>query len=160
MTLKRFFLLPLLAISPLVFAPAQAAEEGTVQASIPWDGEGKIYQVNTTTIAFLGSLKGIIYVESATGEMNEGFVVCPVMQQLDLESKLTQAVGHCEITASPDDVLYAKMTCEGKLGSQQEMQRRGPRGRGYPLEIRRDTPAGIRQKACAITTYTFRGRSD
>lgn len=116
MTMKRFFMLPLLAILALVLVPATAAEKGTVQATIPWDGEGKVYQVNTSTIVFLGSLKGIMYVESATGEMNEGFVVCPVTQQLDLENGKTHAIGHCEITASPDDVLYASMTCEGKVG--------------------------------------------
>lgn len=116
MTVKRFFLLPLLVIAPLVFSLAQAAEKGTVQATIPWDGEGNVYQVNTSTVVFMGSLKGIIYVESATGDMNEGFVVCPVMQELDMESGTTEAIGHCEITASPDDVLYARMTCEGKVG--------------------------------------------
>ena len=117
MTVKRLILLPLLVISPLAFAPLQAADKGTVQATIPWDGEGKVYQVNSSTIVFIGALKGIMYVESATGEMNEGFVVCPVMQQLDAESGTTSAVGHCEITASPNDVLYAKMTCQGKAGS-------------------------------------------
>ena len=117
MTVKRYFLLPILVILPLAFSPAQAAEKGTVQAAIPWDGEGRVYQVNTSTIVFMGALQGIMYVESATGEMNEGFVVCPVMQQLDLESGNTEAIGHCEVTASPDDVLYAKMTCNGKLGS-------------------------------------------
>ncbi len=116
MTVKRIFLAPLMAALLLGAASAQAAEKGTVQATIPWDGEGNVYQVNSTTIVFMGALKGIMYVESATGEMNEGFVVCPVMQQLDLESGNTEAVGHCEITASPDDVLYAKMTCKGKVG--------------------------------------------
>ncbi len=116
MIVKRIFLAPLMAILLSIATSAQAAEKGTVQASIPWDGEGSVYQVNPTTIVFMGALRGIMYVESATGEMNEGFVVCPVMQQLDLESGNTEALGHCEITASPEDVLYAKMTCKGKIG--------------------------------------------
>ena len=65
MTLKRFFVLPLLAILPMVLAPAVAAEKGTVQAIIPWDGEGKVYQVNTSTIVFLGSEDKLIPVETA-----------------------------------------------------------------------------------------------
>lgn len=117
MTVKRFFLTPVMAIMLSLAVSAQAAEEGTVQASIPWDGEGRIYQVNSDTVVFMGALQGIMYVESATGEMNEGFVVCPVMQQLDLVSGATEAAGHCEITASPEDVLYAKMTCKGQVGS-------------------------------------------
>lgn len=117
MTVKRILSLPLLVFMTFVVSTARAADNGTVQATMPWDGEGKIYQVNATTVVFLGSLEGIMYVESATGEMNESFVVCPVMQQLDVESGGTEAVGHCEITASPDDVVYAKMTCRGKAGS-------------------------------------------
>ena len=116
MTDMRLYLAPVFALLLLAFSPLQAAEKGTVQATIPWDGEGKLYQVNTSTILFLGSLEGIMYLESATGEMNEAFVVCPVMQQLDLESGVTEAVAHCEITASPESVAYARMTCTGKVG--------------------------------------------
>ncbi len=116
MTVKRIILLPLLAIVPLLYAPAQAAEKGTLQAIIPWDGEGRIYQVNSGTVVFMGAFEGIMYVESAAGDMNEGFVVCPVMQQLDLGSGRTQASGHCEITVSPDDVVYARLTCKGVAG--------------------------------------------
>ncbi|MDJ0778339.1 MAG: hypothetical protein QNJ85_10780 [Gammaproteobacteria bacterium] len=114
--MRRIFLAPLVLMLLSIGASAQAAETGTVQAAIPWDGEGRVYQVNPTTIVFMGALEGIIYVESATGDMNEGFVVCPVMQLLDAESGTTQATGHCEITASPNDVLYAKMTCTGEFG--------------------------------------------
>ncbi len=116
MVAKRFFLTGLMASMVLAISSVQAAETGTVQATIPWDGEGQIYQVNTSTLVFLGSLKGIMYVESATGEMNEGFVVCPVMQKFDMKSGSTEAIGHCEITASPEDVLYAKLSCKGEVG--------------------------------------------
>ena len=115
MTVKQIFLAPLMAVLLSIAASAQAAEKGTVQATMPWDGEGNLYQVNSSTVVFMGALKGIMYVESASGDMNEGFVVCPVMQQLDLESGNTEAVGHCEITVSPDDVVYARMTCNGKV---------------------------------------------
>lgn len=115
MTVKQILLLPLVVLMPLL-ATAEAAEEGTVEATIPWDGEGKIYKANTTTLLFLGSLKGIMYVESASGDMNEAIVVCPIMQQLDMENGKTFALGHCEIATSPENVVYARMACEGKLG--------------------------------------------
>ena len=103
----------------LALSPARAAEQDTIQAAIPWDAEGQVFQVNTSTVLFLGSMKGIIYVEKSGGEINEGFVVCPIVQQLDLKSGTTQASGHCEITASPESVLYAKLSCKGKVGSLQ-----------------------------------------
>ena len=29
---------------------------------------------------------------------------------------VTEAIGHCEITISPDDVVYAQFSCKGKPG--------------------------------------------
>lgn len=116
MTVKRFYLAPLAAILLLSFSPARAAEQGTVQAIIPWEGEGRVFQVNTSTLQFLGALKGVMYVENSRGEMHEGFVVCPIVQKIDLKTGTTQASGQCEITASADDVLFAELSCKGKAG--------------------------------------------
>ena len=116
MTIKHIFPALLMALLLFPSSPLRAAEQGTVQASIPWDGEGQVFQVDTSTLLFLGSLEGIIYVENQKGEMNEGFVMCPIMQKIDLESGTTEATGHCEITASLDDVLYANLSCKGQVG--------------------------------------------
>jgi hypothetical protein len=116
MTVKRIYLAPVVAILLLALSPARAAEQDTVQAAIPWDAEGQVFQVNTSTVVFLGAMKGIMYVEKSSGEMHEGFVVCPIVQKLDLKTGSTEATGHCEITASPESVLYAKLTCKGKVG--------------------------------------------
>lgn len=116
MTLKRIYLALVVATLLLAISPVRAAEQGTVQAAIPWDGEGQVFQVNTDTMLFLGALKGVMYVENSKGEMHEGFVVCPITQKIDLKTGSTQANGHCEITASAEDVLYATMTCKGKAG--------------------------------------------
>ena len=48
--------------------------------------------------------------------MHEAFVMCPMTQTLNIETGKTEAVAHCEISASPDDVAYAKMTCTGEVG--------------------------------------------
>ncbi len=116
MTVKQIFLVPMVAILLLTIPPAYAAEQGTVQAIIPWEGEGRVFQVGTNTIMFLGSLKGIMYVENAAGEMHEGLVVCPIVQEINMETGSTEASGRCEITAGPDSVAYAKLSCKGKPG--------------------------------------------
>lgn len=116
MTIKQILLLPLVALLLLAVSPLRAAEQGTVQAIIPWDGEGRVFQIDTRRLQFLGSLEGIMYLENAKGEMNEAFVQCPIMQMLDLESGISEAIGHCEITVSPEDVVYAQMSCKGKVG--------------------------------------------
>ena len=116
MTVKQFFLVPMVAILLLTIPPAYAAEQGTVQAIIPWEGVGRVFQVGTNTIMFLGSLKGVMYVENAEGEMHEALVVCPVKQEINLETGSTEAVGRCEITVSADSVAYAKLSCTGRPG--------------------------------------------
>jgi hypothetical protein len=116
MTLKRIYLAPVAAILLLVLSPARAAEQGTIQATIPWDGQGQVFQVATDTMLFLGALKGVMYVENSKGELHEGFVVCPIMQEIDLKTGSMQANGHCEITASSENVVYAKLSCKGEVG--------------------------------------------
>jgi hypothetical protein len=116
MTVKPIFLLSLVAILLLAVSPLRAAEQGTVQAVIPWEGEGRVFQIDTHRVQFLGAITGVMYVENTQGEMNEGFVQCPIMQMLDLESGVTEAIGNCEITASPESVAYAKFSCKGQVG--------------------------------------------
>jgi len=116
MTVKQIFLIPMVAILLLTIPPAHAAKEGTVQAIIPWEGEGRVFQVTTNTIMFLGSLKGVMYVENSDGEMHEALVVCPIVQEISLETGSTNASGRCEITAGPDSVAYAKISCKGRPG--------------------------------------------
>jgi len=95
---------------------ADAAEQGTVDAIIPWEAEGQVHQIDTKSLMFLGSLEGIMYIESSEGEMHEAFVMCPIIQTMDLESLTTKATAHCEISASPESVLYATLTCDGEPG--------------------------------------------
>ena len=116
MTVKQISLLPLVAILLLAVSPVRAAEQGTVQLIIPWEGKGRVFQINTRSLQFLGALEGIMYIENSEGEMHEGFVQCPITQMLDLETGTTEANGHCEITASPEDVVYAQMSCKGMVG--------------------------------------------
>ena len=63
MTVKQIFLVPLVAILLLTISPAYAAKQGTVQAIIPWDAEGRVFQVGTNTVMFLGSLRCHVYRE-------------------------------------------------------------------------------------------------
>ncbi|MFW2404507.1 MAG: hypothetical protein ACN4GT_07055 [Gammaproteobacteria bacterium] len=117
MSVKRSYLISAIAVLLMNLSPLQAAEQDTVQAVIPWEAEGRVFQVGTNTMLFLGALEGIMYVESSRGEMHEAFVMCPIVQKLDIDSGKTEAEGHCEITAGAEDVVYADMSCKGEVGS-------------------------------------------
>jgi hypothetical protein len=115
MTVNQNYLIPVATIILLLaLSPANAARQDTVQAIIPWEGEGQVYHVDSNAVLFLGALKGVMYVETSTGDLHEAFVVCPVMQEINTDSGATQARGRCEVVVSPVDVLYAEITCEGK----------------------------------------------
>jgi hypothetical protein len=98
-------------------SPVNAAEQDTVQGIIPWEAAGRVFQVDTRTMLFLGAFTGVMYIESSRGEMHEAFVMCPFNQEIDLESGRTNASGHCEISASGEDVAYAELSCDGEVGS-------------------------------------------
>ena len=95
---------------------ATLAETSTISAVIPWQGQGQVFQVSDNTARFLGSLEGIMYVETAEGAMDEAFVRCPIVQDINIEDGTTSASGKCVIIVSPDDTAYAEISCEGKAG--------------------------------------------
>ena len=117
MNVKRSYLISAAALLLLNVSPAYTAEDGTLQAIIPWEAQGRVFQVDSNTIMFLGALKGVMYVESSQGEMHEAFVMCPLIQKLFLETGKTEATAHCEIAASPENVAYAELSCNGEVGS-------------------------------------------
>ena len=116
MTVKRSYLISAVVLLLLNVAPVYAAEQDTVQAIIPWEAEGRVFQVDTSTMMFVGAVEGVMYVESSRGEMHEAFVMCPIVQKFDLETGETEAVAHCEISASGEDVAYAELSCKGEIG--------------------------------------------
>ena len=117
MTIERSYLISAAALLLLLVSPVRAAEQDTVQAIIPWDAEGRVFQVDTGTLMFVGAVKGIMYIESSSGEMHEAFVMCPIIQNFTIETSKTDAVAHCEISASGENVAYAELTCEGDVGA-------------------------------------------
>lgn len=117
MTVKQSYLISAVALLLLKVSPVYTAEQDTLQAIIPWEAEGRVFQVDTSTMMFLGAVKGVMYVESSRGEMHEAFVMCPLIQKLILETGKTEGVAHCEISASPENVAYAEISCSGEVGN-------------------------------------------
>ena len=89
--------------------------EKSLTGLIPWEASGHVYSVDTDTLQFLGALEGIIYVRTAEGALDEGFVVCPGSQLFNIKSGKVSGEGHCMITPSAGDAVYAKWTCTGDL---------------------------------------------
>jgi hypothetical protein len=106
-------------LTALIIGTATAtavAEKTTVSAVIPWQAQGQVFQTNTGKAQFLGSLEGIMYAENAEGEMDEAFVRCPIVQDINLADGTSSTTGKCIIVVSPEDTVYAEIDCEGKAG--------------------------------------------
>jgi hypothetical protein len=117
MTRSTRTLLQVLAISGLgASTGAAVAETTTISAVIPWQGQGQVFQTGESKAQFLGALEGIMYVETAEGRMNEAFVRCPIVQEIDLESGKSSTTASCVIIASEEDTAYAELSCEGGGG--------------------------------------------
>ncbi len=105
-----------MGIALLGFAAPALAQPKELSAIIPWEGEGRVFQIGPKTLLFLGAFKGVIYVEHLGGEVDEGFVECPVTQRLELTSEETFGWGNCMITPSGGDTIFAEWTCAGAVG--------------------------------------------
>ena len=93
-----------------------SAASNTVSAVIPWQGQGQIFPIGTDKLRFLGAIEGIMYVETAEGALNEAFVQCPIVQDIDVTSETTSATGNCTIVVSTEDAVFAELTCSGMQG--------------------------------------------
>jgi hypothetical protein len=103
-------------ISLGISATAVAGGTQSLKALIPWNGEGRVYNIGADTMLFLGSFKGVVYAEKAGGELDEGFVECPITQKINIKTQATSGSGHCMVTVSETKTVYAEWTCKGKVG--------------------------------------------
>jgi hypothetical protein len=92
------------------------ADTNTVSAVIPWQGQGQIFPIGADKLRFQGSIEGIMYIESAEGELDEAFVQCPIVQNIDMSSQSISSTGNCTIVVSTDDAVFAELVCEGLRG--------------------------------------------
>lgn len=113
-TKTRKPLITIVLIGALLVAGLARSE--TIAAVVPWQGEGQIFPIGIDKMRFLGSVVGIMYVESEDGTMNEAFVRCPIVQDMDASNGRTSASGNCVIAVGPDDTVFAEIRCEGTRG--------------------------------------------
>jgi len=106
----------LLLLMLCLCVPSTQAETGSSRAVMQWEGEGYVYKINPEEMIFQGFFEGILYFETAAGDIDGAFATCPVSQTINLEAGSTVAKGHCEITIATDDIIYSEWNCTGKLG--------------------------------------------
>ena len=117
MTKNKTALPFLMAILILSAVPGLTiAATNTISAVVPWQGQGQIFPIGVGKFRLLGSLEGIMYVETAEGAMNEALVRCPITQELDATNGVASVTGNCTIIVSQEDAVFAELSCEGISG--------------------------------------------
>ena len=114
-SVQRLYLLAGFALLLTSVGEAQA-EEGTIRAMAPWEGSGQIFATGPETRMLLGSFSGILYVEKGKGTLDAAIMLCPAIQRLAWTQGKMEANGHCVISRSDKDLVYADWKCEGRPG--------------------------------------------
>ena len=94
-------------------APVHAAQEETVNAIAAVEGVGQVYEIAPGRALFLGGFAGNIFVENALGDLNAAQIVCPGSLELELEGGQQSGSGHCIITTTQGERIFARWDCEG-----------------------------------------------
>jgi hypothetical protein len=111
--------------------PAVAAEEAVISAFSTWQGVGQLMQTAASGATFVGTLDGIVYVNTDKGPVEAGQMVCPAVVQIDLTSGKQTGTGNCTITVSDGAQVFSELTCSGVhlVGCSGEMKLTGGTGR-------------------------------
>ena len=116
MNRKRSWITSLLGVITLGFSCLTFAEQQTLTATMSWDAQGTVYVVGQDELLFQGAIRGIFYVEKASGKLNAAFGLCPVEYTANIKEKTTSGFGQCEIVGERGDSLFAEFSCSGTAG--------------------------------------------
>ncbi len=101
----------------LVFSSiSMAAEEGTVAVMAPWEGSGQVFQVAPDKLMVYSRYTGIMYIKDKKGALDTAVMLCPGVDEINVETKRTKGRGHCIISDGEDSLVFSEWTCVGTLG--------------------------------------------
>jgi hypothetical protein len=105
------------AVGLLAVSGGAAAGESTERLLAPWQGEGQVFQIEPGKVMFLGRFDGILYADSGVGPFDGVPFVCPGTQVLDTSAGTVSSDGHCMLTPSEDEEVYARWSCAGQASA-------------------------------------------
>lgn len=114
MTLKRRVMGLTTGILALVAVGGTAvAEEGTVKALMPWQGEGRLYPIGPDRVLFVGLYKGVMYIETGQDRLDGMLFECPAIDEFTVDGREVDSRGYCILTGAYGDTIFAEYTCKG-----------------------------------------------
>jgi hypothetical protein len=98
-------------------AGAATADDGSVKALAPWDGQGQIFHIGPAQALFVGAFDGIMYVQTGEDALDALLMLCPGSQEISLDDLTTIANGYCTFENADGDRVFAKWYCAGEVGA-------------------------------------------
>jgi hypothetical protein len=112
---RWFLLFMLLSMSLLGHVGTGFAEQATVQAMAPWEGEGFAFPIGNDRVYMVAVFTGIMFVEDGEGALHAGSLVCPATVEADMNAMTKSGKGHCIISNTDGERVYAEFSCTGDL---------------------------------------------
>ena len=105
----------LLAVNLFGFACTAFGETKEIKAMAPWEGEGFAFPIGDDRVYMVAVYTGVMFVEDAQGALHAGSLVCPATVEADLKAMTKSGKGHCIITNTDGERVYADFSCTGDL---------------------------------------------
>jgi len=99
----------------LSFGSFAVAEEDTIKAVAPWKGDVHAFPIGNDRVYMVAVYSGTIFVDKGEGVLHAASIVCPATVEMNLTTGKKSGQGHCVITNSDGDRIYADYTCTGDL---------------------------------------------
>ena len=110
---------------------ATAGDEVVISAFMAWEGEGQVVRTAADEATFVGSFAGTVYVNTESGPVEAGQMVCPAVVRIERATGEQSGNGNCTMTASDGAQLFSELACTGVhlVGCSGEMKLTGGSGR-------------------------------
>jgi hypothetical protein len=105
----------LLGIGLLGFGGKAFAEQKAIKAMAPWEGEGFAFPIGNDRVYMVAVFSGIMFVEDGEGALHAGSLVCPATVEADIKALTKSGKGHCIISNTDGERVYADFSCTGDL---------------------------------------------
>ena len=92
---------------------AGADQEHTVNAFAAWQGRGQMYATGPTRATFVGSLSGMVFVETDKGPQNAGLMICPAIVDVDTTNGTQEGKGRCTMVTEDGARAFGEIACKG-----------------------------------------------
>ena len=143
---------------------AQQLHIETINAFSSWNATGQVFQTRPDGATFIGVFSGPLFIEEDSGPVRSGNIICPVMLQLNLETKEQSAIGKCTIVSYDGARAFAEVACKGEfaIGCDGTLTLVGGTGRlegvsgGGPMSVR-NTMTALAEQAGNIVDQASAG---